>query len=352
MSVDSQTISHPSKSDEYLLDEDFSDSPGREADVRQIVFAQFGVQGPKADSGAEFIRTMRRLFSLEHGPRRIERCHHWDAAGCHEDILMAYWMDTDAYRKWLQHGEVSSWWDSLPLAGELGFWREVLSPDAERFGFLGFGLNENRRVGCIHAVRSKPSEKWGYWGGYRDRFAASEADTFDPEGDILARIPHEGTTKGKRVSVTIPKNVCFVREGAETTYITSPQEREGWNARVKPVFEKWIAYLRDSPQLSGAFCLRDTIEQNLKTGKDYEKHNTLIYFASLRHMERAARTQPSHVALYNTYMGMMTELAEASIAPELAIWAEAHILSRETVEIEYVNCHNRTGLIPYCMEQK
>jgi len=46
-------------------------------------------RGPKADSGQQFIKDLRRLFSFEHGPRRIERCHHWDAAGHHEDILMA-----------------------------------------------------------------------------------------------------------------------------------------------------------------------------------------------------------------------------------------------------------------------
>lgn len=145
----------------------------------------------------------------------------------------------------------------------------------------------------------------------------------------------------------MPKNICFVREGAETTHITNPRERDGWNKRIKPVFDKWIAYLRDNPSLSGAVCLRDTIEQDLETGVDLEKHNTLIYFVSLRHMERAARTQPSHVALYNTYMGMMTELGAASIVPEFVIWAEAHILSRDSVEVEYVNCHDKTGLIPY-----
>lgn len=333
----------------HVLDEEFGDSPGREADVKQIVFAQFGVQGPTDKSGQDFIRMLRQLFSLDHGPRKVERCHHWDAAGCHEDILMAYWMDTNEYRRWLDRPEVTEWWGALPLNGELGFWREVLSPDADRFGFLGFGLNEHRRVGCIRAVRSKPSEKWGYWGGYRDRFAASKADLFQPESEIVARPASGKITKGQRIAVQLPKNICFVREGAETTHISNPREREGWNNRVKPVFDKWIAYLRDNPELSGAICLRDTIEQDLETGADFEKHNTLIYFTSLRHMERAARTQPSHVALYNTYMGMMTELAEASIIPEMMIWAEAHIVSRDSTQIEYVNCHERTGLIPFCL---
>ena len=131
----------------------------------------------------------------------------------------------------------------------------MLSPDADRFGFLGFGLNERRRVGCIHAVRSKPSEKWGYWGGYRDRFAASSADTFEPASEIINEPIGDRVTRGKRIIVQLPKNVCFVREGAETTYITNAQEREGWNTKVKPVFEKWIAYLRDNPTLSGGNLL-------------------------------------------------------------------------------------------------
>ena len=348
MSVVSDTKSHTSTPSRYVLDEDFSDSPGREADVGQIVFAQFGVQGPKADSGEQFIKDLRRLFSLEHGPRRIERCHHWDAAGCHEDILMAYWMETDEYGKWLELPDVSSWWSNLPLTGELGYWREVLSPDTDRFGFLGFGLNEKRRVGCIHAVRSKATEKFGYWGGYRDRFTASKVDKFEPEFALSKLPPQLGETRGRRVQRSATEKHMFRPRRRETTHV-SPQEREGWEKRVKPVFDKWIAYLRDNPSLSGAVCLRDTMEQNIDTGADYEKHNTLIYFVSLRHMERAARTQPSHVALYNSYMGMMTDLGAASVIPEMMIWAEAHIVSRESVEAEYVNCHNRTGLMPYFM---
>jgi hypothetical protein len=62
---------------------------------------------------------------------------------------------------------------------------------------------------------------------------------------------------------------------------------------------------------------------------------------------KALFTQPSHVALYNSYMGMMTELGAASVTPEMMIWAEAHIISHESAEAEYVNCHNKTGLMPY-----
>lgn len=345
MTLDTRDTSATRPSDHDLAAEEFSGSPGREAVIRQIVFAQFGVQGRNAGSGEKFVATLCALFALPDGPRVVERCHHWDAAGCHEDILMAYWLDTDAYRRWFERREVSSWWRGLPSDGELGYWREILAPDRDRFGLLAFGINDKRRFGCTHAAKSKPSENWGYWGGYRDRFAASKVDQFDPEIATEPRPAHTGPIKGKRVKVLAPQNLCFVREGADLSAVTNEHERQAWETRVKPVFEKFIAYLRDTPALSGAICLRDTIEQDLDTGADLQKHNTLIYFRSLRHMERAARTQPSHLALYNTYIQMLEELGAAAINPEMIVWAEAHILPRGSAELEYVNCHERTGLI-------
>lgn len=351
MTLETPSAAATPPGDDDRAPEDFSGGPGREAVIRQIVFAQFGVQGRSAASGERFVATLRGLFALPDGPRVVERCHHWDATGHHEDILMAYWLDTDAYRRWLARREVASWWRDLPSDGELGYWREILAPDRDRFGLLAFGIDDKRRFGCTHAARSKPSDNWGYWGGYRDRFAASRTDNFDPEiAGELAPAPGRAT-RGRRLRLVAPGNLCFVREGADVSAVTSEQERRSWETRVKPVLEKFVAYLRDNPALSGAICLRDTIEQDLVTGADLAKHNTLVWFRSLRHMERAARTQPSHLALYNTYMEMLEELGAAGITPELIVWAEAHILPRGSTELEYVNCHEQTGLLPYVAAQ-
>lgn len=328
-------------------EEDFSGSPGREANLKEVVFAQFGAQSLEAGAGSKFLADLKALFALENGPSSFERCHHRDAQGYHEDILMAYWTNADNYREWARARPFAAWWDALPLEGPVGYWREILKPEVDRFGLLGFGLNKQRRVGCLHASKSIPTEKFGYWGGYRDRFAASASDRFDPAESQVRPLADAPETHGQRVKVTVPKNLLFVREGAETTYLVDPTARREWDEKVKPVFDKWIAYLRDNPELSGALCVRDTVEQDIRTGADYEKYNTLIYFQSLRHMERAARTQPSHLALYNSYMAMMIELGALGINPEAIIWAEAHILSPQTAEMEYVNCHEKTGLLPY-----
>ena len=86
-----------------------------------------------------------------------------------------------------------------------------------------------------------------------------------------------------------------------------------------------------TPRSAEPFVCAIRSEQDLETGANYEKHNTLIYFASLRHMERAARTSRLMWRYTTLISGMMTELAAASVTPEFVIWAEARVLSRERV---------------------
>jgi hypothetical protein len=192
-----------------------------------------------------------------------------------------------------------------------------------------------------------PSEKWGYWGNYRDRFAVSKADQLEsPLGTELPE-PVIRETRGRRVRIVTPHNLCFVREGQESTYINTDKERELWNVQLKPALDKWIEYLMENPRLSGAAATRKTIEQDLETGEEKEKYTELSYLLTLRHLERAARTQPSHVALYNTYMGMLEELAESGAPTALMTWVEAHILESGALDAEYINCHPGTGLLPW-----
>lgn len=329
-----------------------SDVPAREfgypEQITHVVFAQFGVQAGSQYRGDEFIAQLCSLLALADGPNKVERCHHWDNQGFHEDILMAYWMDLDEYHRWVNSAAFADWWSGLPEAGELGFWREIMTPDIARVGFNGFGIQADRLVGCTHVMRAVPGEKWGYWGGYRDRFQASHSgDTF--ESDIGTELPDpvRRETVGRRIKVQAPNNICFVREGASSTFITSPEERVVWDNEVKPVLDQWIQYLIDNPRLSGALSTRNTIEQDVESGEELEQYSVLCYLLTLRHLERAARTQPSHLALYNTYRGLLEEFGERGVTPELQTWVEAHILQRGTLELEYVNCHPETGFLAF-----
>jgi aldoxime dehydratase len=328
-----------------------SDVPGREfgypRGVTHVVFAQFGVQADRHGPGESFIGDLRGLCKLENGPALVERCHGDSIAGVHEDILLAYWTDAESYQAWAAGPDVVRYWAQLPDDGPLGYWREVLTPDVDRLGFIGFGLQPGRMVACTHALGAVPSKKWGYWGNYRDRFAASAHDNLDSGLGADLPDPVRRATRGKRVQIVAPNNLCFVREGAETTHVTDPLERRLWDTQLRPALRQWIRYLMENPQLSGAASTRDLVEQDLETGREGEKYTQLCYLLSLRHLERAARTQPSHVALYNTTMGMNEELAANGVSGAFVVWAESHILTDGALATEYVNCHPDSGLLPW-----
>ncbi len=65
---------------------------------------------------------------------------------------------------------------------------------------------------------------------------------------------------------------------------------------------------------------------------------------SLGHIEHAARTQPTHLAVRDTFLKMH---ADMSFEPQMHIWVEVFVLKADELQTEYVNCHSRTGLLPY-----
>jgi heme-degrading monooxygenase HmoA len=335
---------------ENVIAEDATEPLAREAvfppGMTHIVFGQFGLQSPTAEESAPFLKRMRELFALSDGPVSVERCRQSDQDYGNDEILMAYWADLDAHSRWLRNPEVVKGWSALEenCVGDIGCWREILSPPIDRFWFFGFVMP---RVGSSRFLDIKPSETFGYWGGYRDRLPAAKTDPLDSDFGLELVEPVARNTRGRRLRALVPMNILFVREGQESTDIVSKTERELWQQRIMPARDKWLGYLRDNPLLSGCISLRPTIELDLETGAEMEKHNQLAYFLTLSHLERAARSEPSHISLYNTYSDVYSQLAAEGTESKLYIWAEAHILAQSSLHAEYTNCHSKTGFLPF-----
>jgi aldoxime dehydratase len=331
-----------------VSDQETAEGPGRMVrfpeGTTSVGFALFGIQTRDEAHTTQFLTDLRRLLAGPDGPGKVERCHHHETDSGHNTILMAYWVDAQSVVRFLDSRPMAEWWSSLPADDPTtGYWREVMTPRSGRFHYFGVGPHQ---VGITTILPSQPTDKFGYWGGYRDRMADSPRDDFSSE---LGRLPDQQQldSRGRRLSVIAPSNLCFVREGADTSYITEPREQELWDDLLKPASEKWIAYLATSPRSSGCASIIDTVEQDLETGADLRKASQFAYFLTLGHLEHAARTQPSHLALYNAFMGAATELAEEGITMGLFIWAEAYILHSGEFSAEYVNCHPGTGLLPF-----
>jgi len=82
----------------------------------------------------------------------------------------------------------------------------------------------------------------------------------------------------------------------------------------------------------------------VESGTELEKRSQLGFLLSLGHIEHAARTQPTHLAVRNTLIKMFKE---ATFTPKLHLWVEVHILPQGALETEYINCHPHTGFLPH-----
>ena len=109
-----------------------------------------------------------------------------------------------------------------------------------------------------------PSRQSGYWGGYSDRLAASAHDTFDSLYSALPALRLQ-ETKGKRLSVEAPENVCFLREGQGWS-VCRGEERSLLTENINSVADQWIAFLRNNPTQTGCFSVRDCREQDTESG--------------------------------------------------------------------------------------
>lgn len=322
-----------------------SNFPGRTAvfpeDVGRVAYVVFGVQAPTAAEAAPVTAALRDLFGRAGGPGTLERFHYVDEQNLHCDVFLAGWLRADDYADWFAHPDVRAWWAGLPCdtAEPVGVWREVMTPHKDYFQY-GAGVDEKAGFAALGDL--VPSDKFGYWGGYRDRIPASRNDKF--LSPLAAMPPHRlQDTRGRRVSVMAPDNLCFIREGQGWDHADAA-ERAIWAERMAPVVDIWIDHLRAHPVETGCFSIRFCREQDVATGAEREKQSQIAFLLSLRHIERAARTTHAHLAVKETFTDMFRE---PKFQPRMHVWVETFILKSGDLVTEYVNCHPATGLLPY-----
>ncbi|TCG08724.1 hypothetical protein BZM27_10205 [Paraburkholderia steynii] len=68
------------------------------------------------------------------------------------------------------------------------------------------------------------------------------------------------------------------------------------------------------------------------------------YFLSLEHMEQWAEGHSSRTAIFNA---AITRYGKYGSSNPLRTWHEVYVLPSYGQHFEYVNCHDRTGLLPW-----
>lgn len=337
----------PTRPPETKLPDDY---PGKTAvfppEVSQLVYAIFGIQARDAGDSGVLVAELACHLERKSGPDAFERLRYVDPTGAHCEIFLAYWSDPEIYRIWFGQPAVREWWSALHLhcGPDVGLWLEEMTPHKDYYQY-GAGVPQTGGLATLGSL--VPCDKFGYWGGYRDRVPASVHDKFEPSMAKLSE-PRSHDTLGKRLTVHTPDNICFIREGQGWDR-AGIEEREVWQQKMESVVDRWISELRDRPVETGCLSLRACREHAPETGVPLEKQSQIAFLLSLKHIERAARATHSHLQVKSSFTQMYNE---PRFEPKMHIWVEMLILKSGDLRTEYINCHPLTGLLPYFEPQE
>lgn len=320
-----------------------ADYPGKTARfapaVERLIYGIFGVQARSRGAGVATAAELESLFATTDGPARVEHLRYVDEQGAQCEVYLAYWTDRQRYARWHNGTTFRRWWQALPVRGPVGCWREIIDAGSDYYQY-GAGVPEAGGMSALGEL--VPCDKFGYWGGYRDRVPASAHDDFAPAlTEMPARVARD--TLGRRLRVETPDNLCFIREG-QAWDKAEDEERRVWQDRMASVVERWVSTLRDKPRDTGCFNLRFCQELDYESKAVMEKQSQVAFLLSLAHIERAARTAHTHLSVKKTFTDMYTE---PRFTPRMHIWVEMLIIKRGELDNEYLNCHPMTGLLPY-----
>lgn len=310
--------------------------------IRELLFGYFGMQQAAAVPDAAFERWIETAIAGPHAPAFATRARETDASGYRNDVLIAYWPGQAAFDAWWARAEVGGWWnDAAREQGDCGYWRECFAVPVERFETL-FSSKDPTGAASLGKPFGCPVREHAYWGGMRDRIAASSWHALDGDGTTLLAAADLKATRGRRVRVRPPEDLCLIRSG-QNWGASSGDELATYVDVVRPSLTAGMAFLRDNPAETGCLSCRFMDEVALD-GSAQPRSFGLAWFLTLGHLEAWAHSHPTHLAIFKSFFDML-EARQGQLA--LKLWHEVLVLDAGRGVFEYVNCHPRTGLLPW-----
>jgi phenylacetaldoxime dehydratase/aldoxime dehydratase len=181
-----------------------------------------------------------------------------------------------------------------------------------------------------------PTTTHDYWGAARDRIPVS--GVADLDGELFDYHPTIQDTRGKRVRVAAPGNVCLIRTAQDWRRTTG--YRRQFAEQVAPLKDAAARYLATQPD-TGCLTARQVDEQDL-AGAPLGRASTVAWFLSLEHLTTWARSHRNHLELYGKFLHM---IAGNDGPLDIAFWHEVFVVPKGNGSGDYFNCHNRTGFL-------
>jgi len=258
-----------------------------------------GIQNPTSQA----LETLNKIMASV----PLERCDlamFTDRAGHKNYTMIAYFKDSADHVQWEDASGFSAWWDDDEhLTADYGLWMERYAFAPGQFETLISSPDGREGIARQFEDSVGPIREHGYWGGMEDRIPNSKPGAFDP---VLSDMPPVKTeqTRGKRIVLKGPKNLCLIRSGQDFTSVKADELAE---------YNKDIAF-------------------------------GMQVFLSISHLQKWAQFHPTHLAIFNSFQNMAMQ-REGQF--DLRLWHEVAVMDEGDSYAEYINCDSMTGLLPF-----
>ncbi len=315
------------------------------SDYTDVIIVYYGIQ---YKSGEENPATIKRYFekfshSLKTGyaPQNVERGTVTDGQGYQNHILVCYWVDMADFRAWQEKSPFVHWLnEENRMQGNVGFWIECHLISLNKFETNFSSTNPVGAAALAKKDMGEPIKEHAYWGAMRDRIPSSQTDDFKAS-EATFNGP-KGDTKGRRINLRAPDNLCVIRSGQNWT-LCKDAERQAYLNRVHPALKEGMDYLRDNPQESGCLSCRLVTETD-QNNNEVQSSFGLAYFQSMKYLEDWSQNHPSHLKIFQNFHELV---AQFNFEIDLRLWHEVAVLDKDNSEFIYINCHNKTGILSF-----
>lgn len=304
--------------------------------VDTVVLAQFGVQGPTREDVRAAVGRVVELTALPHGPAKVERGWHLDAAGVVNEVVIGYWTDPAEHTAWWESAAVSDWWRDVPGSGPLGHWVETLTSPTGRHETMYSAPSTAGPAELGQPMDQTDLHDYPF--AAVDRIPDSGHDAFAAQD-----VAFEASTVDSRVTVTrVPGNLCLIRTAQDWSQAPAEQVAT-YREKVEPGFRAGAEYLRDNPVDSGCLSARLLCDVEVASGEELPASNVVAWFDSIADLLRWAHHHPTHHRILGDFWTALVEPYNVDL--RLLLWHEVHVVRADALVMSYVNCHPGTGVL-------
>ncbi|WP_336946112.1 phenylacetaldoxime dehydratase family protein [Asaia sp. HN010] len=304
----------------------------------QRIMGYFGVQwreDTQAEQAGHLLAALVRQLGDGEAAQGIERADFIDSAGYANGVAIGYWPDPDSYRVWWQ--QHAAWWADPARESEgMGLYREIYLPRSTHLETLFSAADRLEGIGVLLGERSAETiQEHGYWGGMRDRIPASQTDALASSG---GRVVQEEAPLRRRV--ISHEGVALIRSGQDWSDVTG-EELTLYRDRIEPTLRAGMAFLRDEGLAIGCYFnryMRVSIENGGKPCRSFG----MSAWRDLASMESWAEHHPTHKAIFGDFLQVVQQL-QGRLA--LRLFHEVAVLQSDAQILEYIGCHDRTGML-------